>query len=199
MRVLVACEFSGIVRDAFARRGHDAWSCDLLPSETPGNHYQGDVLPYLEQSWDLIIAHPPCTYLTNAGVCHLYNGKARNEQRWADMLKGAEFFKQLLNANIPKIAIENPLPHGYAVKAIGRKYDQRLQPWMFGHRESKGIFLWLEGLPPLMSTCNVKNQMIKLPKREQQRIHYMSPGPERSKERSRFYPGIGDAMATQWG
>jgi len=199
VKVLVACEFSGIVRDAFAARGHDAWSCDLLPSETEGNHYQGNVIPYLSRGWDLLIAHPPCTSLTNAGVCHLYDGEARNEQRWADMGEGAAFFKRLLNSEIPRKAIENPLPHKYAVKEIGRKYDQRIQPWMFGEPETKGICLWLEGLPPLMTTCNVKNQMIKLPQREQQRVHYMAPGPNRAKERSRFFPGIAAAMAEQWG
>ena len=135
MRVLVACEFSGIVRDVFAARGHDAWSCDLLPTERPGNHIQGDVLEILNDGWNLMIAHPPCPRLTNAAVCWLHK---RN--LWKELDEAAIFFKKFLNAPISKIAVENPIPHKYAVERIGRKYDQLVQPYMFGHPERKATF-----------------------------------------------------------
>lgn len=199
MRVLVACEFSGVVRDAFAARGHDAWSCDLLPTEKPGNHIVGDVLPLLGEGWDLMIAHPPCTYLTNAGVRHLHDhvvGRAGNrtavygEERWEAMREGAAFFNALKAAPIPRIAIENPIPHRYARELIG-KYDQLYQPWWFGEGERKGTCLWLKGLPPLMATLVMSERV--------PRVHMMSPGPDRWKERSRTLPGIAKAMAEQWG
>lgn len=138
MNILIGCEFSGIVRDAFSERGHDVMSCDLIPSEQPGQHYQGDVFDIIDDGWDLMIAHPPCTYLANSGVRWLHT----NEGRWADMVKGAEFFKSLLNTNIDKICIENPIPHKYAVEIIGRKYDQLIQPWQFGHMESKATYVY---------------------------------------------------------
>jgi len=194
MKILIACEFSGVVRDAFTERGHDVMSCDLLPSEKPGQHYQGDVFDIIGDGWDMMIAHPPCTYLANSGVCWLY----KQEGRWDNMKNGAEFFKSLLNVNINKICIENPIPHKYAVDIIGNKYNQIVQPYQFGHMESKATCLWLKGLPELVHTNNVKSEMLKLPKNISQRLHYLSPGPERQKERSRTYHGIADAMSDQW-
>lgn len=199
MRVLVACEFSGVVREAFRKRGHDAWSCDLLPTEAPGQHFCGDVKGLLGKRWDLMIAHPPCTYLTNAGVRHLHdsvtskNGnktKVVGSERWVKMFEAAEFFRALWNAPIPKIAIENPVPHGYAAMLIGR-YTQLVQPWMFGHGETKATCFWLKNLPPLEPTKYVTGRYA--------RVHMTSPGPNRWKERSRTYQGIADAMAEQWG
>mgnify|MGYP001076157201 CR=1 FL=1 len=196
MRVLVACEFSGRVREAFRKLGHDAWSCDLLPSEDDSPyHIQGDVLKVLNDGWDLMIAHPPCTYLTNAGVTWLH----RQPGRWEKMREGAKFFKLLLEADIPLIAVENPIMHKYAVEIIGRRQDQVLQPWMFGHPETKATCLWLKGLPKLVPTNDVKREMLKLPKNKQQRLHYLPPSKDRWKERSRTFQGIADAMAQQWG
>ena len=198
MKVLVACEFSGIVRDAFIRKGHDAISCDLLPTESPGPHYQGDVHDMINQQWDLIIAHPPCTYLCNSGVSWLRKDKGR----YAKMTMAGAFFRTF--DEIPpiicsKIAIENPIPHRYAVYEIGRKYDQIVQPWMFGHPESKATCLWLRGLPKLVETNNVRAEFRALPKKDAQRIHWTSPGPGRWKIRSKTYSGIAAAMADQWG
>lgn len=206
MRVLVACEFSGIVRDAFAALGHDAWSCDLLPSERPGQHIQGDVLRVLEgfpdrfdDPWDLMIAHPPCTYLTNAGVRHLHthvtsvNGvraKVHGEARFEAMREAAHFFNALKTAPIPRIAIENPTPHKYARALIG-PYQQAIQPWEFGVPETKRTCLWLKNLPPLMATI--------IETTRHPRVHMTSPGPDRWKERSRTPLGIAKAMAEQWG
>ena len=196
MRVLVACEYSGKVREAFRKLGHDAWSCDLLPADDNSPyHYQGDVFDIIDQGWDLMIAHPPCTYLTNAGVSWLY----RKEGRWAQMKDGAEFFKRLLEADIPKIAVENPIMHKYAVEIIGRRQNQVVQPWMFGHMEQKATCLWLKGLPELNPTNNVKEDMLKLPKTVAQRLHYLPPSKDRWKIRSETYQGIADAMANQWG
>ena len=195
MRVLVACEFSGIVRDAFKARGHDAWSCDILPTERPGQHIRDDVLKHLDEDWDIIIAHPDCTYLTNSGVCWLHKDKSR----WGKLDKAAEFFKIFSNHPCPKICIENPIPHKYALERIGRKYTQIIQPWMFGHTERKATCLWLKGLPELKETNNVKEEMLKLPKAQQQRIHYLSPCPQRAHLRSITFRGIGEAMAQQWG
>ena len=204
MKVLIACEFSGIVRDAFRACGHDAWSCDLLPSERPGPHIQANLVHVLNGAvgptdWDLMIAHPPCTYLTNAGVRHLYshvtskNGvraKVHGEARMSAMRDAAAFFNLIAQAPIHKIAIENPIPHHYARDIIG-KYDQIIQPWQFGHGETKATCLWLKNLPLLVPTNIV-------PGREP-RIHRMSPGPNRWRERSRTFQGIADAMANQWG
>ena len=186
MRVLVACEFSGIVREAFARRGHDAWSCDLLDTEIPGQHIQGNVLNILYQNWDLVIAHPPCTRLCNSGVCWL-----NKRNLWDEMQKAAKFFKVLLGVDIPKIAVENPIPHHYALDIIGRKYDQIIQPWQFGHGETKATCLWLKNLPKLIPTDIVEGR--------EQRGHNLSPSPDRWKERSRTLSGIAEAMAAQWG
>jgi hypothetical protein len=178
MKVLIACEFSGIVREAFARRGHDAWSCDLLPTEIPGQHMQGDVEKVLWHGWDLMIAHPPCTRLANSGVRWL-----EERDLWEEMGKSATFFWRLLFVSpINKIAIENPIPHKYALEIIGRKYDQIIHPWQFGHGEQKSTCLWLKNLPPLKPTNIVSGR--------EQRIWREAPSPDRWKERSRTFPGI---------
>jgi len=181
MRVLVACEYSGTVRDAFRARGHDAMSCDLLPTEKPGPHYQGSVFDIIDDGWDLMIAHPPCTHLAVSGA-----------RWWKDKLnEQAEalwFVAQLMGAPIPRIAIENPVSK---ISTAIRKPDQIVQPWQFGHGETKATCLWLKGLPPLVPTQVVEGR--------EARIHKMSPGPDRWKERSRTYQGIADAMASQWG
>lgn len=196
MKILVACEFSGIVRDAFAKAGHDAMSCDLLPTESPGKHYQGDVLDILDYGWDLMIAHPPCTYLANSGVSWLH----RQEGRWEKMREGALFFKTLLDANIKRIAIENPIMHKYAVEIIGRKQDQTIQPYEYGHPESKRTGLWLKNLPQLRPT-----NILTKPKRgywdnqTPSGQNKLGPSPDRWKLRSTFYKGIAEAIAEQWG
>lgn len=175
------------------------WSCDLLPTESPGNHIQGDVLEHLDQNWDLMIAHPPCTYLTNAGVRHLHesvtsrNGNSAavyGNYRWARMEAAAVFFNALKCAHIPKICIENPTPHRYARALIG-PYQQAIQPWEFGVPETKRTCLWLRGLPPLMCTL--------IETKRYPRVHLTPPGPDRWKERSRTPKGIAQAMAQQWG
>ena len=200
MKVLVACEFSGIVRDAFIAGGHSAMSVDLLPTERDGHHYQGDVLDFIEQvkaitrpnpPFDLMIAHPPCTYLANSGVRWLYKNGERDEDRWWAMEESARFFRRLLELPIPRIAIENPVMHGHAKALIGRGPDQCIQPWQFGHGETKATCLWLRNLPPLQPTDIVDGRT--------PRVHHASPGPERWKERSRTLQGIADAMADQWG
>jgi len=184
-RVLIACEFSGIVRDAFARAGCDAWSCDLLPSETPGNHYQGDVLELIlpkmaAASWDLMIAHPPCTHLAVSGArwFHL----KRDEQA-----QSLRFVEQLLDAPIAQIALENPIS---IISSKICKPDQIIQPWMFGHGETKATCLWLKGLPKLIPTNIVGGRAA--------RVHLEPPGPDRWKNRSRTMQGIAYAMASQW-
>ena len=193
--ILIACEYSGTVREAFKKIGfNNVWSCDLLPTDIPGQHFQCDVREILHKNWDLMIAHPSCTYLTNSGVCHLKT----DPSRWAKLDEAGEFFKLLLNAPIPRIAIENPIPHKYAVERIGRKYDQLIQPWQFGHTESKATCLWLKNLPKLVETHNVKAEMMLLPDRERQRLHYLPPSPDRWKLRSKTYQGIADAIADQW-
>ena len=196
MRVLVACEYSGRVRDAFIRRGHDAMSCDILPTDSPGPHYQGDVQDILGDGWDLMVAHPPCTYLTNSGVTWLH----KDPTRWAKLDDGAAFFKALLDAPIERIAVENPIMHKYAKERIGGvKQTQVVQPWMFGHTEQKATCLWLKNLPPLVPTNNVKAEMLQLPDNERQRLHYLPPSADRWKLRSTTYMGIAEAMADQWG
>jgi hypothetical protein len=181
MRVLVACEFSGLVRDAFLAIGHDACSCDLEPSERPGPHYQGDVRSILYAGWDLMIAFPPCTYLCNSGARWWY--RRQEEQKQA-----LDFVAQLLNAPIHRIALENP--EGKISTAI-RRPDQIIHPWQYGHEEEKRTCLWLKGLPHLQPTEVVV-------KREQ-RVWRMGQSKSRSKNRSRTYSGIAFAMAQQWG
>lgn len=191
MRVLVACEFSGVVRDSFLARGHNAVSCDLLPTEAAGPHIQGDVLAVLGQGWDLMIAHPPCTYLCNSGVCHLVRNGIVNQDRWSKMEQGARFFKSLLDAPIGKIAVENPIMHKHAKAVIGQSQSQVIQPWQFGHGETKGTCLWLKGLPLLLPTNVVEGR--------EQRCHRLPPSKDRWKLRSVTYKGIAEAMAEQWG
>jgi site-specific DNA-cytosine methylase len=181
MRVLVACEFSGIVRDAFQARGHDAWSCDLLPTEKPGNHIQGDVLKILDDGWDLMIAHPPCTHLAVSGA--RWWAEKEKEQREA-----IYFVTNLWDSDIPRIAVENPI--GVLSRAIC-KPNQIIQPWQFGHGETKATCLWLKNLPKLKPTNIVEGR--------EGRVWKESPGPERWKNRSRTYQGIANAMAEQWG
>ena len=197
-RVLIACEYSGRVRQAFRNAGHDAWSCDLLPSEDASPHHvQGDVMSLLThewcggdpRGWDLLIAHPPCTHLASSGA-RWWGGK-QHEQAEA-----LAFVRALLDCDVPRIALENPAGR---IGTQIRKADQYIQPWQFGHPETKATGLWLKNLPPLVPTLNVKDAMDKLPAKERHRVHYMSPGPDRWKERSRTYQGIADAMAAQWG
>ena len=196
MRVLVACEYSGTVRDAFLARGHDAMSCDILPTDVDGPHYQGDVRDIINDGWDLMIAHPPCTYLTNSGVTWLH----KDPSRWAKLDEGAAFFKSLLDAPIPRIAVENPIMHKYAKERIGGvRQSQVIQPWMFGHMEQKATCLWLKGLPLLKPTNDVKAEMMALPDNERQRLHYLPPSEDRWKKRSTTFKGIAEAMAEQWG
>lgn len=198
MRVLVGCEYSATVRDAFRALGHDAWSCDLLPTDGEAMwHIQGDALEVANsQHWDLMIAHPPCTYLTNAGVTWLH----RDPTRWAKLDEGAAFFKALWNAPIDRIAIENPVMHKYAKERIGgMQQAQTIQPYHFGHLEQKATCLWLKNLPLLVHTSDLKAQTKALPDNERQRLHYLPPSPDRWKLRSTTFPGIAAAMAEQWG
>jgi len=180
MKVLIACEFSGVVRDAFAARGHDAWSCDLLPSERPGQHIQGDVLAVIGNGWDLMIAHPPCTHLAVSGA-RWFNEK-RDEQATA-----LEFVRALMAAPVARWAIENPVS---IISSRIRKPDQIVQPWQFGHGETKATCLWLHNLPKLTPTNIVDGR--------EARVHRMPPGPNRWAERSRTFAGIAEAMAEQW-
>jgi site-specific DNA-cytosine methylase len=180
MRVLVACEFSGIVRDAFISKGHEAVSCDMLPSEREGPHIQGDVLKVLKDGWDLMIAHPPCTHLAVSGA-RWFKDK-QDEQKEA-----LKFVQALLEAPIAHIALENPVS---IISTHIRKPDQIIQPWQFGHGETKATCLWLKDLPPLKPTNIVEGRKGV--------VHHMSPGPNRWRERSRTYTGIAEAMAEQW-
>ncbi len=185
-RVLVACEYSGRVREAFRKLGHDAWSCDLLPAEDESEfHEQCDVGDILFDKWDLVIAHPPCTYLCNSGVRWLKT----EEGRWQQMEMACRFFKMFLE--LPRVCIENPIMHGHAKKLIGVQQSQVIQPWQFGHGETKATCLWLKDLPKLVPTNIVEGR--------EGRVHAMPPGPDRWKERSRTYQGIANAMAEQWG
>jgi len=182
MKVLVACEYSGTVRDAFIARGHDAISCDLLPTDKPGPHYQGDVRELLDYPFDLMIAHPPCTDLSVSGARH-FAGKRMNGSQYAS----ASFFMMLAKSDIPRIAVENPI---CIMSSLYRKPDQIIQPWQFGHGETKATCLWLTGLPKLTPTNIVEGR--------EARIHKMSPSKDRWKLRSTTFPGIADAMAEQW-
>lgn len=192
--VLVACEHSGVIRDAFKEKGWDAWSCDLLPTETPGNHIQGDVTDWLFKGWDLLIAHPPCTRLANSGVHWL---SRRN--LWSEMEEGAKFFKMFLDAPVDKICIENPIQHHYASDIIGVKYSQIIQPYQFGHPESKATCLWLKGLPKLTPTnILTKPDSGRWENQTKGGQNNISPGKDRWKKRSKTYSGIALAMAEQW-
>jgi hypothetical protein len=182
LKVLIACEYSGRVRDAFLALGHDAMSCDLLATEAPGPHYQGDVRDVLDFPWDLMIAHPPCTHLSVSGARHFEVKRMDGRQQAA-----VSFFMALAKAGVPRIAIENPV---CVMSSLWRKPDQVIQPWQFGHGETKATCLWLKGLPLLRPTDIV-------PGREA-RIHKMPPSEDRWKLRSETYPGIAAAMASQW-
>lgn len=204
MKILVACEYPGIVRDAFQAAGHDATSCDLRPTESIGAHYQGDVLDIIDGDWDLLIAHPYCTFNTLAGIrwmyhpddTHLPAAERRRHpsypDRMDDFLKGVEFFNKLKNCRIPKKCLENSQPHGLAMQHIGR-YTQIVQPWMFGSPYTKGAALWLEGLPPLVATHKKSDYDKIIPS-----CHMMAPGPNREKERSRTNSAIAAAMVRAW-
>lgn len=183
MKILVACEYSGTVRDAFIRAGHDAMSCDILPTDQPGPHYQGDVMDILGKDWDMLIAHPPCTHLAVSGARHFARKRESGEQQAA-----IDFFMSLANSGIEKIAIENPI---CIMSTVWRKPDQIIQPWQYGHGETKATCLWLENLPPLTPTNIVDGR--------EARIHKMPPSADRWKLRSKTYHGIADAMAAQWG
>lgn len=190
-KILIACEYSAIVRDAFRANGHDAWSCDIEPSEGDQDwHIKGDVLKILNRGWDMMIAHPPCTYLTLAGARWFYDD--RYPTRRIDQANAIQFFKKLQSAPCKYIAIENPQPLGIVTAAIG-PYDQKIQPWQFGDNETKGICLWLKNMPQL------RPFVVKKPATVEARVWRMAPGPKRQKERSRFFRGVARAMADQWG
>ena len=185
MKVLIACEYSGVVRDAFLRGGHEAMSCDLLETESPGPHYKGDLFDVIDYPWDLMIAHPPCTHLSVSGSRHFAEKKMDGRQQAA-----VSFFMRIVrqSSHIPKVAIENPV---CIMSSLHRKPDQIIQPWQFGHGETKATCLWLKGLPLLTPTEIVEGR--------EARIHRMPPSADRWKERSRTHQGIADAMALQWG
>lgn len=190
MRVIIACEFSGAVRRAFRDRGHDAWSCDLLPSEDNSPHHiQGDVLDHLGEGWDMMVAHPPCTHLAVSGA--RWFPKKRQEQ-----IEAFEFVMRLALVGIPRIAVEQPVS---VLASRWRKPDQVIQPWMFGHAENKATCLFLKNLPPLKPTKVVRWKVRRRPTHLANRVHHQRPGPDRWKDRSRTYPGIAAAMAQQWG
>jgi len=192
MRVLIACEYSGTVRDAFIAAGHQAMSCDIIATDSPGPHYQGDIFDVLHDGWDLMIAHPPCTYLSNAGARFLYPGKVLNKDRLALGMEGKDFFMKLLCCNIPKIAIENPVPS--LIFGLP-KYHQIIQPYEFGHPYKKKTCLWLKNLPPLMATMYVQEQeSTKIPGN-----WFNKGGKDRQKNRAKTFDGIAKAMANQWG
>jgi len=184
---LVACEYSGRVRDALLAEGIDAVSCDLLPTEVPGPHIQGDVTEQLRRRWAGVIAHPPCIYLCNSGVRWLHERPGR----WELMREGATFFLACLNANAPRVAVENPVMHKYAREIVGRGHDCTAQPYEHGDPYTKRTCFWTRGLPPLVPTEIVLER--------KPACHHASPGPDRWKERSRTYPGIARAIARQWG
>lgn len=185
MKVLVACEYSGAVRDSFITRGHDAMSCDLYPTDVIGPHYQGSLFDVIDYPWDLLIAHPPCTHLSVSGAAHFEEKRMDGRQQ-----AGVAFFMQIVrrSAHIQKVAIENPV---CVMSSLWRPPDQIIQPWMFGHGETKATCLWLKGLLPLQPTNIVEGR--------EQRIHGLPPSPDRWKERSKTFPGIAEAMAAQWG
>lgn len=185
MRVLVACEYSGTVRDAFIRCGHDAMSCDILPTDYPGPHYQGSLFDVIDYPWDIAIFHPPCTHLAVSGSRHFEAKRMDGRQQAA-----VSFFMSIVrrSAHIPNVAIENPV---CIMSGLWRKPDQIIQPWQFGHGETKATCLWLKGLSPLVPTNVVDGR--------DDRIHKMPPSPDRWKLRSTTYQGIADAMASQWG
>ncbi len=183
MKILIACEYSGIVRDAFSRKGHDVMSCDLLPTDSKGHHYKGDVKDVLDYPWDLMIAHPPCTDLSVSGARH-FEKKKENGCQYASV----SFFMSLIKCDIPKIAVENPIS---IMSTLYRKPDQIIQPWQFGHGETKATCLWLKGLPKIQPTNIVSGR--------EDRIHKLPPTADRWRIRSTTYQGIADAFSDQWG
>lgn len=185
MKVLVACEYSGVVRDAFIALGHEAMSCDLLPTEKAGPHYEGDLFDVIDYPWDLAVFHPECTHLSVSGARHFAEKRLDGRQQ-----RAVSFFMSIVrrSSHIPRVAIENPV---CIMSSLWRRPDQIIQPWQFGHGETKATCLWLKGLPLLVPTNVVEGR--------DDRIHKMSPGPDRWKERSRTYQGIAEAMALQWG
>ena len=192
MKVLVACEYSGIVREAFASKGHDAWSCDLLPTDQPSDkHIQGDVLEIINNDWNLIIAHPPCTHLSVSGAARWAEKVADGRQQAA-----IKFVEDIWNANCPFIAIENPVGALSTRSKLG-KASQYIQPYEFGHAEQKKTGLWLKGLPKLIPTDVI--DVSNLPDNQRQRLHYLPPSKDRWKIRSTTFQGIANAMADQWG
>jgi hypothetical protein len=222
MKVLVGCEESQVVCKAFRELGHEAYSCDILPCSGghPEWHIQDDIrnllfgtgnyeshiypsgapTPGNQAFWDIMIAHPDCRYLANSGVRWLYNSDgSKNETRWWDLANASAFFMLLydgVTCKIPKICIENPIPHKYGNLP---KYTQIIHPWQFGHMEQKPTCLWLKGLPKLVETNNVKSEMLKLPANQRQRIHYMTPSEHRQRDRAVTFSGIAKAMSEQWG
>lgn len=192
MKILVACEESQAVTIELRRLGHEAYSCDIEPCSGghPEWHLQQDVLPLLKEKWDMIIAFPPCTHLAVSGAAWFEQKRMNGMQQQA-----IDFFMQFANCDCEKIAIENPVG---IMSSIYRKPDQIIHPWMFGHMEQKATCLWLKGLPTLTETCNVREQMMQLPKNKRERLHYLPPGPERAKIRSKTFHGIAVAMAEQW-
>lgn len=193
MKVLIACEYSGTVRDAFIAKGHDAISCDLLATDSEGPHIIGNAIEQAYSGkYDLMIAHPPCTYLCNSGVrwLNIVNGEITNKERMQELLWGVRFFKDLLNAPVKKICVENPIPHKYASLP---KYSQIIHPYQFGHSTSKATCLWLKGLPLLTATNTIRKDERTFD------IHTASPGPDRWKLRSKTFKGMAEAMANQWG
>ena len=203
MKVLVACEYSGIVRDAFKDKGHEAWSCDILPAENGGNHIQDDVLNHLDDGWDLLIAHPPCTYLSRAGARWLYPKAGEiNQDRYNLGIKGKEFFMRMIDADVDKIAVENPTP----LKVFDLpKYTQAVQPYEYGHKYSKRTLLWLKNLPKLQPTNIIEKSKVKTfiesgtsryKNTDKNKNRYVARG---QKDRSKFWTGIAAAMADQWG
>ena len=190
MKILVAGEFSGIVREAFKAKGHAAWSCDLLDTEIPGQHLKCDVRDILGDNWDLMICHPPCTHLAVSGA-RWFKDKKKEQKEALD------FVRLLLNAPVEKICLENPVS---VISSKIRKPDQIIQPWMFGDLYKKTTCLWLKNLPKLIPTCkNGYNLMMKLPKKDREKIHYQSPGPNRGLIRSITPQGFANAIADQWG
>ena len=203
MKVLIACEYSGIVREEFKKLGHDAWSCDILDTEIPGNHFKGDVLEHLNKDWDLIIAHPPCTYLSSAGACRLYPEKGKLDMaRYQKGLEAKEFFMKFYDNSCTKIAIENPVSSRIFELP---KYSQEIQPYEFGHPYTKKTRLWLKGLPKLRPTNIIDKSEVKTfiesgtsryKNTNKNKNRYVARG---SKDRSKFWSGIAQAMAQQWG
>lgn len=205
LNILIACEFSGVVREAFRAKGHNAWSCDLVVSDKgPEHHIMGDVLHVLQGmlcdkwEWDMLIAFPPCTYLCNSGVRWLYNKDgSRNESRWFKMFQAAHFFDLLLLSSIPKIAVENPIMHGHAKRIFGREPDQTIQPWQFGEDASKATCLWLKDLPKLEPTKIIRRK--RYANQTPSGQNKLGPSADRARLRSITYQGIADAIAEQWG